>query len=50
MSRVLVIPDVHLKPWIFDMADKIDKSSYGNQKLYVVDTESKKYADASFIC
>lgn len=28
MSRVLVIPDVHLKPWIFDMADKIDKSSY----------------------
>ena len=28
MSRVLVIPDVHLKPWIFAMADKIDKSSY----------------------
>ncbi len=28
MSRVLVIPDVHLKPWIFDKADKVDKSSY----------------------
>ena len=28
MSRVLVIPDVHLKPWIFDMADRIDESSY----------------------
>lgn len=28
MSRVLVIPDVHLKPWIFDEADKVDKSSY----------------------
>ena len=27
MSRVLVIPDVHLKPWIFDMADRIDESS-----------------------
>ena len=28
MSRVLVIPDVHLKPWIFYEADKVDKSSY----------------------
>lgn len=28
MSRVLVISDVHLKPWIFDEADKVDKSSY----------------------
>ncbi len=28
MSRVLVIPDVHLKPWIFDEAEKVDKSSY----------------------
>lgn len=28
VSRVLVIPDVHLKPWIFDMADRIDKNSY----------------------
>lgn len=28
MSRVLVIPDVHLKPWIFDEAEKADKSSY----------------------
>ena len=28
MSRVLVIPDMHLKPWIFDEADKVDKSSY----------------------
>ena len=28
MSRVLVIPDVHLKPWIFDDAEKVDKSSY----------------------
>lgn len=30
MSRVLVIPDVHLKPWIFDMADRIDADSYDN--------------------
>ena len=28
MSRVLVIPDVHLKPWIFDEAEKVEKSSY----------------------
>ena len=28
MSRVLVIPDVHLKPWIFDKADKITRDSY----------------------
>ena len=28
--RILVIPDVHLKPWIFDKADKIDPSSYDN--------------------
>jgi hypothetical protein len=28
VSRVLVIPDVHLKPWIFDEAEKVDKSSY----------------------
>ena len=28
MSRVLVIPDVHLKPWIFDMADRVDENSY----------------------
>ena len=28
MSRVLVIPDVHLKPWIFDEAEKVDKNSY----------------------
>ena len=28
MSRVLVIPDVHLKPWIFDEAEKLDKNSY----------------------
>lgn len=28
MSRVLVIPDVHLKPWIFDKAEKVDNSSF----------------------
>jgi hypothetical protein len=28
VSRVLVIPDVHLKPWIFDEAEKVEKSSY----------------------
>ncbi|WP_036613028.1 metallophosphoesterase [Oribacterium sp. P6A1] len=28
MSRVLVIPDVHLKPWIFDVADRVDENSY----------------------
>ncbi|SEL77943.1 Predicted phosphohydrolase, MPP superfamily [Butyrivibrio sp. ob235] len=28
MSRVLVIPDVHLKPWIFDKADKVTRDSY----------------------
>ena len=28
MSRVLVIPDVHLKPWIFDVADRVDVNSY----------------------
>lgn len=28
MSRVLVIPDVHLKPWIFDKAEKVDKRRY----------------------
>lgn len=28
MSRVLVIPDIHLKAWIFDEAEKIKKSEY----------------------
>jgi len=28
LSRVLIIPDVHLKPWIFDMAEKVNKESY----------------------
>ncbi len=28
MSRVLVIPDIHLKPWIFDKAEKVNKDSY----------------------
>lgn len=28
MSRVLVIPDIHLKPWIFDEAEKVNKDSY----------------------
>ena len=84
MSRVLVIPDVHLKPWIFDGADRVDENSYddivilgdlvddwgkgndldayketldlfstysngdpyGNQKLYIVDTETRKYIEA----
>ncbi len=26
--KVLVIPDVHLKPWMFDKADEIDKGAY----------------------
>ncbi|MBR4342086.1 MAG: metallophosphatase family protein [Lachnospiraceae bacterium] len=28
MGKVLVIPDVHLKAWMFDEADKIDRDSY----------------------
>jgi len=28
LSRVLVIPDIHLKPWIFDEAEKVNKDSY----------------------
>ena len=28
MGKVLVIPDVHLKAWMFDEADKIDSSFY----------------------
>ena len=26
--RILVIPDVHLKPWMFDKADEVDKNKY----------------------
>ena len=26
--RILVIPDVHLKPWMFDAAEMVDKSKY----------------------
>lgn len=28
--KVLVIPDVHLKPWIFDEVEQLDKSLYDN--------------------
>jgi hypothetical protein len=28
MSRILVIPDVHLKPWMFDQADAIPANKY----------------------
>lgn len=28
MGKVLVIPDVHLKAWMFDEVNKIDSSSY----------------------
>ncbi len=28
MAKILVIPDVHLKHWIFDKAEAIDKSDY----------------------
>ena len=28
MSKILVIPDVHLKPWMFDKADEIPTSKY----------------------
>ncbi|MBO4457670.1 MAG: hypothetical protein J5802_08120, partial [Butyrivibrio sp.] len=70
-----VIPDVHLKPWIYDMADSIfyqvvghtpveepldlggvltldlfstysNGDAYGNQKLYIVDTATRKYEEA----
>lgn len=27
MSKVFVIPDVHLKPWMFDMAEKKMKTA-----------------------
>lgn len=30
MSRILVIPDVHLKTEMFDLAEKVDKGSYDN--------------------
>ncbi|MBP5608442.1 MAG: metallophosphoesterase [Lachnospiraceae bacterium] len=30
MSRILVVGDVHLKPWIFDMADRVDPALYDN--------------------
>ena len=32
MSRVLVISDVHLMPWIFDMADRVDADSYDSNE------------------
>ena len=30
MSRVLVIPDVHLKTQMFDLAESVDKGKYDN--------------------
>ncbi len=36
--KVLVIPDIHLKTWIFDRAEDILKSA-----MIVIDTETGKY-------
>lgn len=40
--RVLVIPDVHLRTWMFDDADQIlrDGRPYGNRQYCVVDTQT----------
>lgn len=58
VMRVLVIPDIHLKPWIFDRAEKILKdgiistdvfSTYrdgrqiGESAMIVIDSETGKY-------
>ena len=33
--KVLVIPDIHLKPWIFDRAEKIIKDGKADRVLSV---------------
>ena len=32
LMRVLVIPDIHLKPWIFDRAEKILNEGKADKK------------------
>lgn len=50
--KVLVIPDVHLKPWIFDKADELikdvfstyrDKTQIGESAFLIIETETGKY-------
>ena len=35
--RVLVIPDIHLKPWIFDRAEKILKDGKADRAVCLMD-------------
>lgn len=37
MSRVLVIPDVHLKPWIFDLATALLKEGKADFAMFIGD-------------
>ena len=35
--KVLVIPDVHLKPWIFDKADELIKDGFAERVACLMD-------------
>lgn len=35
--KVLVIPDIHLKPWIFDRAEKIIKDGKADRAVCLMD-------------
>ena len=36
MSKVFVIPDVHLKPWMFDKAEEqLNTVDYGETWIYI---------------
>ena len=37
LMRVLVIPDIHLKPWIFDRADELMKTGSAEQAVCLMD-------------
>ena len=41
--HVLVIPDIHLKPWIFDRAEKILKDGKRNKKTILYICVKKKW-------
>lgn len=39
--RVLVIPDIHLKPWIFDRAEKILNEGKADRAVCLMDMADK---------
>ena len=48
--KILVIPDIHLKPWLFNMAENILNEGKADKALCLMDIPCKKRTKSEEKC